>query len=244
MRHRAPRRLLPSRPSLRLATALGATIVLLTGGVLVAGALDDDGTVPAVDQFAHDRSRTPGTSRSTDRPVLSPFPDADVPEATAPTPDDETTPETASPEPTPTQETASPGASSLPVPTTTPTTPIGEAASVPVSATSPTAPTTPPDTGGDSSPAPRLQDRVAPSTSLDSAPRRRDDSTTAEFSFHASEDASFTCSLDGETFRPCGSGVAYTVQPGWHDFAVRATDRAGNVDPTPARWHWHTSGHG
>ena len=84
-------------------------------------------------------------------------------------------------------------------------------------------------------------DRAAPSTILDATPDRRDDSATADFSFHATEAASFTCSLDGGAFRPCGSGVGYAVQPGWHDFAVRATDRAGNVEASPAQWHWHTS---
>lgn len=69
------------------------------------------------------------------------------------------------------------------------------------------------------------------------------DSDSAEFVFHASEEASFTCSLDGEPFRPCTSPEEYDdVDAGPHEFAVRAEDAAGNVDPSPAQWHWESDG--
>lgn len=69
------------------------------------------------------------------------------------------------------------------------------------------------------------------------------DSDSAEFVFHASEEASFTCSLDGQPFRPCTSPEEYDdVAAGPHEFAVRAEDTAGNVDPTPAQWHWESDG--
>jgi len=29
------------------------------------------------------------------------------------------------------------------------------------------------------------------------------------------------------------------LSPGWHTFAVRATDSSGNVDPSPAETRWH-----
>jgi hypothetical protein len=31
------------------------------------------------------------------------------------------------------------------------------------------------------------------------------------------------------------------VRSGWHTFAVRATDAAGNVDPNPAEVRWHAT---
>jgi hypothetical protein len=84
-------------------------------------------------------------------------------------------------------------------------------------------------------------DRTAPQTAIDSGPSNHDDSR-ARFTFHASEQSSFVCSLDGGGFSSCQSGVRYThLQPGWHSFAVRATDSAGNADGSPAGYQWHTS---
>lgn len=82
-------------------------------------------------------------------------------------------------------------------------------------------------------------DTTSPDTSL-SEPSS--DGGEAEFSISASEDASFTCSLDGGAFEPCDSPASYSdLEPGWHTLAVRATDSAGNVDPTPAEIRWHVS---
>lgn len=236
---------LPSRPSTRLASALGAMLLLVSGGVLAVGALDND-TVPAVDGTSPHRSFVPSTSRSSDRPTLSSSPDdEDTPDqATTPNVADESTPDTPAPAPTstPTPDPSPSPSKSLPVrvpaaPTTdgTPSLPASAGHGLPAQ--------TPADSSGNGPGTSRsvAVDRAAPSTILDSTPAARDDSATADFSFHATEAASFTCSLDGGAFRPCWSGVGYAVQPGWHDFAVRATDRAGNVDASPARWHWHTS---
>lgn len=101
------------------------------------------------------------------------------------------------------------------------------AAPVPsATASSPDAGTTPDDT-------------TSPDTSL-SEPSS--DGGEAVFSMSASEDASFTCSLDGGGFEPCDSPASYSdLEPGWHTLAVRATDSAGNVDPTPAEIRWHVS---
>jgi len=55
-----------------------------------------------------------------------------------------------------------------------------------------------------------------------------------------SESATYECRLDGSAWTSCGwwpydvSGLA----DGEHDFDVRAIDDAGNVDATPATWHW------
>jgi hypothetical protein len=63
------------------------------------------------------------------------------------------------------------------------------------------------------------------------------------FSLSANEAATFTCSLDGAPFSACDSPTHYAdLDPGWHTFAVRATDKAGNVDPSPAKTRWHSTG--
>src|SRR5436309_5856376 len=57
------------------------------------------------------------------------------------------------------------------------------------------------------------------------------------FSFAASvRRAHFQCSLDGRRFRACRSPVTYRgLKAGRHRFAVRAIDRFGRTDRTPAR---------
>lgn len=80
-------------------------------------------------------------------------------------------------------------------------------------------------------------DVTPPRTSLSEEFPARD---AARFSFSANESASFSCSLDGAAYAPCGSPTSYSdLAPGWHTFAVRATDAAGNVDPSPAQTRWH-----
>ena len=82
------------------------------------------------------------------------------------------------------------------------------------------------------------EDETPPSTSLS---EEYPDSDSAVFSFTADEPASFSCSLDGATYTPCESPTSYSdLNPGWHTFAVRATDAAGNVDPSPASVRWRT----
>jgi hypothetical protein len=62
---------------------------------------------------------------------------------------------------------------------------------------------------------------------------------SASFAFAASEAATFECSLDAAEFAACSSPVSYTaLADGGHTFAVRATDAAGNVDPTPSSRSW------
>jgi hypothetical protein len=55
------------------------------------------------------------------------------------------------------------------------------------------------------------------------------------FSFGSSEArSSFECSVDNAAFASCDSPFTATVKKGKHTFRVRATDRAGNVDASPA----------
>ncbi len=92
----------------------------------------------------------------------------------------------------------------------------------------------------------RRADHTPPQTSIVSGPTVADETglgEDSEFTFGANESAEFACSLDHEPFRPCTSPQEYDgLDPGRHNFAVRAIDRAGNVDPTPARRSWITTG--
>ena len=62
----------------------------------------------------------------------------------------------------------------------------------------------------------------------------------ATISFAATEAGStFECQLDGSSFAPCISPISYSALGlGSHTFRVRATDPAGNTDPTPASYSW------
>jgi glucose/arabinose dehydrogenase/PKD repeat protein len=94
----------------------------------------------------------------------------------------------------------------------------------------------------DSTPAERVWtvDRTAPNTTITSGPSGTVSSTSATFSFASSESGStFECRLDGGAFVACRS--PHTLQNlgrGKHTFAVRAIDRAGNADASPATRSW------
>jgi hypothetical protein len=76
-------------------------------------------------------------------------------------------------------------------------------------------------------------DGTPPETTIDAATITGDH---ARLTFSASEaGARFECQLDGGGFHACASPAEYAgLAVGLHTFAVRATDLAGNVDPTPA----------
>lgn len=74
-----------------------------------------------------------------------------------------------------------------------------------------------------------------PQTIFNESPPFLTEGGHAEFEFTADEPASFECSLDLAPYAPCESEVVYEeLKKGPHLFLVRATDLAGNVDPTPA----------
>ena len=82
-------------------------------------------------------------------------------------------------------------------------------------------------------------DTVPPATTITSGPPALTSSSSATFGLVASEAASFSCSLDAGPWGSCGSPAAYgTLAGGPHTFAVRATDAAGNQEPSAPTWTW------
>jgi hypothetical protein len=83
-------------------------------------------------------------------------------------------------------------------------------------------------------------DRVAPSTTITDRPPLADNSVVVVFGFESDEEnVAFDCAVDGGNFLPCASGDEIgPLGDGAHSFSVRATDRAGNPDPTPAVYAW------
>ena len=83
-------------------------------------------------------------------------------------------------------------------------------------------------------------DTVKPSTTITAGPAKSTTSRAATFRFKSTEAGStFRCRLDGGVFKPCSSGKTYrSLAKGFHTFRVRATDKAGNTDATPAKRTW------
>jgi hypothetical protein len=86
-------------------------------------------------------------------------------------------------------------------------------------------------------------DTKAPQTSIVAHPRsfaithRR--KYRAKFRFRSDEQGvTFGCKLDRGGFAPCSSTYSPKVSAGRHVLKVRAQDAAGNVDPTPAVFHF------
>ena len=90
----------------------------------------------------------------------------------------------------------------------------------------------------DSTPAVRTftVDTVKPQTTIQSGPSGETNDPTPSFTFSSSEPGTFQCKLLTSTFRKCSSPYvpASPLPDGTHTFKVRARDRAGNLDPTPA----------
>ena len=83
-------------------------------------------------------------------------------------------------------------------------------------------------------------DNTPPDTTIDTGPSGSVGSTSATFTFSSSETGStFGCTLDGGALSACTSPTTYTaLAAGAHTFTARATDPAGNPDPTPASRTW------
>jgi hypothetical protein len=88
-----------------------------------------------------------------------------------------------------------------------------------------------------------VADTVPPDTQLDPAQGPPEDtkvqSDGARFVFASEPGASFRCSVDGGAWQSCASPRELSgLSGGRHVFAVAAVDRAGNLDPTPAKRSW------
>jgi hypothetical protein len=82
-------------------------------------------------------------------------------------------------------------------------------------------------------------DLTAPTTRIVKGPPRVTRRLAAVFRFTSNEQSTFQCKVDKERFRTCKSPYKLKVAgPGRHLFKVRAKDRAGNTDPTPAQFGW------
>lgn len=86
-------------------------------------------------------------------------------------------------------------------------------------------------------------DTTAPDTIIDSGPVNSDHDFSVNLVFHSTEPAStFECRRESGPWEPCESPYSYTLTSGgWHTVAVRATDAAGNVDPSPASDTWYVA---
>jgi len=82
-------------------------------------------------------------------------------------------------------------------------------------------------------------DVAPPNTRIIRGPGRVTYLHLAKFTFASTEpQSSFKCKVDTRQWRGCRSPWKQKVGVGKHLFKVRAIDRFGNVDPTPARFGW------
>jgi len=89
-------------------------------------------------------------------------------------------------------------------------------------------------------PASPPPDTTPPDTAIDSGPSDTVNSSSASFTFSSTEpNSSFECKLDNALYSGCTSPKTYDgLADGSHTFYVKATDVAGNVDPTAASRTW------
>ena len=76
-------------------------------------------------------------------------------------------------------------------------------------------------------------DTTAPQTTIDSGPTGTITTSATQFRFSADAAATFECRMDAAAWTACSAPKAYSsVSDGGHVFSVRATDAAGNTDPS------------
>jgi CSLREA domain-containing protein len=91
--------------------------------------------------------------------------------------------------------------------------------------------------GGGNNGGGNVTDKTPPDTKITKGPPKKTHKATVKFKFTATEaGSSFQCKLDRKPFKTCRSPKTYKkLKPGKHVFKVRAIDKAGNVDATPAK---------
>ena len=85
-------------------------------------------------------------------------------------------------------------------------------------------------------PTPENTDNTPPDTTIDSGPNGPTNNKTPTFDFSSNESGStYECKVDSGSFSSCNSPKTLgSLSDGNHTFTVRATDAAGNTDPSPA----------
>jgi acid phosphatase type 7 len=89
--------------------------------------------------------------------------------------------------------------------------------------------------------APASLDTTPPETTIVSGPSGTVKSREAKFTFSSTEPSNFQTRLDGGNWEANGAVTSKTysnLANGTHTFEVKATDAAGNEDPTPASRSW------
>ena len=82
-------------------------------------------------------------------------------------------------------------------------------------------------------------DTKSPNVSITKRPPKRFFKQRVKFKFSGSEPGvTFQCRVDNKVWQKCTSPYRFTVKRGWHTFQVRATDGAGNVDNSPAKYRF------
>lgn len=80
-------------------------------------------------------------------------------------------------------------------------------------------------------------DTIAPNTTINSNPDVLINTSSATFTFSASETSTFQCKIDSGAYASCTSPKNYTsLSEGAHTFYVKATDTATNEDLSPASY--------
>jgi len=83
------------------------------------------------------------------------------------------------------------------------------------------------------------QDTTAPDTKISFKPANLTNSTTVKFEFSSNEsNSTFECNINSGSWEVCTSPKTFTVSDGSNTFEVRAIDKAGNIDSTPASYTW------
>ena len=82
------------------------------------------------------------------------------------------------------------------------------------------------------------RDTKPPETTIVKKPKKKSAKRKVKFTFTSSEaGSSFECKFDkAKKYTSCKSPLKRKLKPGKHKFSVRAIDKAGNSDATPAVW--------